>query len=91
MFKQLNHEYGSVLHFHGKETFCLEQWPFKRQRKAILDYKAIKIKQGKDKSKGTTQNLLMLFGDAVDLSVTPEEFYENIIKLQNQITFFLSL
>lgn len=28
----------------------------------------------------------MLFGDTVDLSVTVEEFYEDIIKLQNQIT-----
>lgn len=30
----------------------------------------------------------MLFGDTVDLSVTLEEFYDNIIKLQNQIIFF---
>lgn len=30
----------------------------------------------------------MLFGDAVDLSVTVEEFHEDIIKLQNQITLF---
>lgn len=29
----------------------------------------------------------MLFGDTVDLSVTAEEFYEDIIKLQNQIIF----
>lgn len=55
---------------------------------AILYYKVIRIKQGKDKSKCTTQNLFMLFGDAVDLSVTVEEFHEDIIKLQNQITLF---
>lgn len=57
----------------------------------ILYYKVIKIKQGKDESKRTKPNLFMLFGDTVDLSVTLEEFYDNIIKLQNQIIFFLSL
>lgn len=53
----------------------------------ILYYKVIKIKQEKDKPKRTTQNLFMLFEDTVDLSVTVEEFYEDIIKLQNQIIF----
>lgn len=71
--------------------FCLDQSSFKRQvtikSSEILYYKVIKIKQGKDKPKRTTQNLFMLFGDTVDLSVTVEEFYEDIIKLQNQIIF----
>lgn len=95
MFIDLHHEDGSIFQFHVKEMFCLDQSSFKRQVtikcNAILYYKVIKIKQGKDKSKCTNQNLFMLFGDTVDLSVTLEEFYENIIKLQNQITFFLSL
>lgn len=72
--------------------FYLDQSSFKRQvpikRNAILYYQVIKIKQGEDKSKCTNQNLFMLFGDTADLSVTLEELYENIIKLQNQITFF---
>lgn len=81
-----------VFHFHMKERFYLDQSLFKRQAtikcNAILYYKVIKIKQGKDKSKCTNQNLFMIFGDTVDLSVSLEEFYENIIKLQNQITLF---
>lgn len=92
MFKPLPHELGSTFHFYVKEMFCLYQSSFTRQViikcNAILYYKVIKIKQGKDKSKCTNQNLFMLFGDTVDLSVTLEEFYGNIIKLQNQITFF---
>lgn len=80
-----------VLYFPKKEMFCLDQSSFKRQvtikYNAILYYKVIRIKQGKDKAKRTTQNLFMLFGGTVDLSVTIEEFYEDIIKLQNQITF----
>lgn len=95
MFKPVPHELGSTFHFYVKEMFYLYQSSFTRQVtikcNAILYYKVIKIKQGKDKSKCTTQNLFMLFGDTVDLSVTLEEFYGNIIKLQNQITFFLSL
>jgi len=95
MFKQLHHEDCSIFHFHVKEMFYLDRSSSKRQvtikSNVILYYKVIKIKQGKDKSKCTTQNLLMLFGDTVDLSVTLEEFYDNTIKLQNQITFLLSL
>lgn len=52
---------------------------YNQRHNAILCYKVIKIKEGKDKSKCTKSNLFMLFGDTVDLSVTLEEFYENII------------
>lgn len=93
MFKQSYLEDGFIFQFHVKEMFTSDQSSFKRwvtiKRNAILCYKVIKIKEGKDKSKCTKSNLFMLFGDTVDLSVTLEEFYENIIKLQNQITIFL--
>lgn len=93
MFKQSYLEDGFIFQFHVKEMFTSDQSSFKRwvtiKRNGILCYKVIKIKEGKDKSKRTKSNLFMLFGDTVDLSVTLEEFYENIIKLQNQITIFL--